>query len=473
MRGQENPSPGGEMFNPGMSEHSKTTTYALIGALVLALVGLEAFIGVQSVRLGDNEAAFRIGPMLALAAVAAYVSLMKIEYGILLLPVAGVAVPFSVGTGTQSVVVAALIFGGFLIGLWLTGVFLRREPIIVGRMVTLPALGFLLTAILSTIWGDVARSAIVYVWPTFGQVQLATLGVFVISIGILLLVMHSVREVRWIEYLVWILMALGAVTVVGYMLREGQDLPGVRVGGLFSMWIISLAYGQALFNRQLPYWGRAGLLLLAAVWIYRRFFLESAWLSGWLPALVAIVVISLLRPRLLSLLVLGAVAVAGLTQYDSIYITHLLGSESGGNMMRLEIWSLNLELMKDHLLLGVGAAGYAPYYMTFFPNQAYSSHSNYLDILSQTGLIGSFFFAWLFVSLGVAGLQARRKWTTGFAAGFVNGTLGAMAGLVVAMALGDWLIPFAYNQTIAGFRHTLHSWVFLGALASFRYLRSE
>ncbi|MGQ9675834.1 MAG: O-antigen ligase family protein [Chloroflexota bacterium] len=461
------------MFDLGISGRSRVATYALMGVLALAVFGIEAFIGLQSTRFGDNEAVFQIGTMLALAALAAYAPLVKIEFGILLLPIVAVAAPFSVGTGTQSVLVAVLILGGYLIAIWVARMFLRLETVKVGAMVTVPALGFLVVAILATIWSNVERPAIVAVWPTFGLVQLATLGVFIVSVGILLLVMHNVREMRWIEYLVWILMVLGAVTVAGYFLHEGRDLPGVRVGGLFSMWVIALAYGQALFNHRMPYWGRAGLLLLAAVWVYRRFFLESSWLSGWLPALVAIVVISILRPRPLSLLVLVAVAVAGLAQFDYIYATQVLSVERGGNFLRLEIWAQNLELIKDHLLLGTGAGGYAPYYMAFSRDQAYSSHSNYLDICAQTGLIGSFFFLWLLTSLGIVGFRARRKWTTGFAAGFVNGAIGALMGLAVAMALGDWLIPFAYNQTIAGFRHTVHSWIILGALASLLYSRSE
>jgi hypothetical protein len=48
-----------------------------------------------------------------------------------------------------------------------------------------------------------------------------------------------------------------------------------------------------------------------------------------------------------------------------------------------------------------------------------------------------------------------------------------LLGLIVAMAMGDWFIPFVYNQTIAGFRFTVHSWVFLGFLASLAITRPE
>ena len=33
----------------------------------------------------------------------------------------------------------------------------------------------------------------------------------------------------------------------------------------------------------------------------------------------------------------------------------------------------------------------------------------------------------------------------------------------VGMALGDWVLPFVYNQTIAGFDHSAYTWLMLGA----------
>jgi hypothetical protein len=32
--------------------------------------------------------------------------------------------------------------------------------------------------------------------------------------------------------------------------------------------------------------------------------------------------------------------------------------------------------------------------------------------------------------------------------------------------LGDWVLPFAYNQTIVGFDHSVYTWLFLGGMVS-------
>jgi len=39
-------------------------------------------------------------------------------------------------------------------------------------------------------------------------------------------------------------------------------------------------------------------------------------------------------------------------------------------------------------------------------------------------------------------------------------------GCVAALALGDWLIPFAYTQTISGFDHSVFSWLFMGMIGA-------
>ncbi len=34
------------------------------------------------------------------------------------------------------------------------------------------------------------------------------------------------------------------------------------------------------------------------------------------------------------------------------------------------------------------------------------------------------------------------------------------------MGLGDWLFPFVYTQTIAGFDYAVYSWVLLGGIVT-------
>jgi O-antigen ligase len=159
--------------------------------------------------------------------------------------------------------------------------------------------------------------------------------------------------------------------------------------------------------------------------------------------------------------------------FAQAYDNQISGDESQGNMTRLDVWSHAIAVIGDQILLGLGPAGYAPYYMTYSPDQALSSHSGYLDILAQTGLVGSLFFLWFLVALFRLAFAARRRWTEGLPAGLAHGGLAGLAGMTVAMALGDWVIPFVYNQTLAGFRYTLHSWIILGAVAALASMRDS
>jgi len=83
---------------------------------------------------------------------------------------------------------------------------------------------------------------------TFTQIQLGGLSVFVLSA-------HYLAGSR--QWDARIALATGAdlgvsgnraIAIAGFGLRAQHDLPGFAVGGLYSLWIVALAYGQALFT---------------------------------------------------------------------------------------------------------------------------------------------------------------------------------------------------------------------------------
>jgi O-antigen ligase len=137
------------------------------------------------------------------------------------------------------------------------------------------------------------------------------------------------------------------------------------------------------------------------------------------------------------------------------------------------LWEINFELIRNHPLFGVGPAGYAPYYMTYHPTSAMSTHNNYFDILAQTGVVGFLAFFWMmgtFLWTGFKvqrGYRRKRNFEEAFSKAILAGGLGAMA----AMMLGDWVLPFAYNQTITGFDNAAYTWMFLGAIISLYHIQ--
>jgi O-antigen ligase len=135
---------------------------------------------------------------------------------------------------------------------------------------------------------------------------------------------------------------------------------------------------------------------------------------------------------------------------------------------------VNWRVTGDHLLLGTGPAGYAAYYMSLFPQEATATHSNYVDIIAQTGIVGMGFFVWFLVAMGVT---ARRAWRRvpkdGFMQALAAGCAGGYAAVVTAMSLGDWLLPFAYTQGINGYDYTVWGWVFMGVLVGMSHYQNR
>ena len=93
-----------------------------------------------------------------------------------------------------------------------------------------------------------------------------------------------------------------------------------------------------------------------------------------------------------------------------------------------------------------------------------STHSNYVDTLAQFGIPGSIGLLGLLGSLSVAGVGALRRLDDERDRVACAVALAGLPALAVAMTLGDWLIPFVYNQTIAGFDHSVYSWLMLAML---------
>src|SRR5690606_26296020 len=154
--------------------------------------------------------------------------------------------------------------------------------------------------------------------------------------------------------------------------------------GVWPMWIMSLAYAQVLYNERLKLWHKVGLAALCAVIVYRFFFLGAAiaWVSGWAPLMTAIIAITVIRSRKLTLALLVVALVFIYVERDYLYEAIFVEAEEDGSYERLELWQTNINLVTKHWLFGTGPAGYAVYYMTYNPGDARSTHNNYFDVLS-------------------------------------------------------------------------------------------
>ncbi len=411
----------------------------------------------------------RISPELILISMAALPVVILVfnqpEWAVLAILVTAAFVRFSIGTGTQSRIVASLLATAAFTGLWLVRMLVLDRRLHLKRASTnLPLLALVLVACVSLFWSNAFRDPLVYVSSTWPLVQLGGLAVTVLLPGAFFLTANSISEVRWLKILWGLFLSVGVLALVSYFLRV--RLSFLNTGGLFSLWFVVTTYAQALFNKKLPLWLRLVLLGLVGAWVYVYFVRWISWLTGWLPSLAGLSVVSLLKSRRLFLVVVLLIALyVGLNwSYYGGSVFAAEREESG--VTRLAAWQQNWRVTGKHLLFGTGPAGYAAYYMSYFPTEAMATHNNYLDILSQFGLAGLLLCLWFLATLGWTGyrLSRRLKGRADFSEGLANGALAGWAGSVLAMALGDWMFPFVYTQTIAGFDYAVYSWIFLASI---------
>jgi O-antigen ligase len=252
------------------------------------------------------------------------------------------------------------------------------------------------------------------------------------------------------------------------------DAIPVNVDGLFAMWVVAISASWALFDRQLAWWLRVGLLGLVFLWVYWSFGLNASWLAGWLPGVVALAVVAWRRSSRL-LIVFSLFFVVAIVM-NTEYLERTLEAERQTSLLtRLDAWQQNWLVTREHLLFGTGPGGYAAYYISYFPTMAMATHNNYIDILAQTGLLGLSMLVWFLASLIRSGLRvARRLQGRGdFSEAIANAALAGTVGAVVIAAFGDWLMPFAYTQGITGFDHAVYTWMFMGMILAVDRLTSN
>jgi O-antigen ligase len=241
------------------------------------------------------------------------------------------------------------------------------------------------------------------------------------------------------------------------------------------MWASALILALLLFCRDFTKWERLLMWLVLGGWFYRLFVLTITRISAWLPAVIAMLIIVFIYSRkwffFLGLIALIFIVLNYQFLYDSIVVAKQAEGTLDGNTSRDKLWGQALKVAVINPILGTGPAGYANYYMTYYRDLALSTHNNYLDMLLQYGLLGTGAFLWVcFTFIRELGRFIKVHAVGSFERAFTIGAFAGMVGVMPAMWLGDWFIPFAYNQTITGFNYTGYSWLFGGLALALGYI---
>ena len=432
--------------------------------IVLAIIGYSLLLGALA---GSGRMLFAfllLGlPLGALAC--AFVS-RYFRTAVLLLPITALAIPISIPTGTYTVLPISLLIVILLSFIWLASMFIREwkiKPSPLNR----PMISFCLVCIISLVWGIIWRDPILIDVPRFIIVQLGALSAIVMSISSALLIGNFVSSVAHLKYFLGTFILFCSLMTITQIFHIQQNF--LNDQGLWGLWMIAPVYGILICQRGLRWYIRLLLVLGIILNLYQTMIVNADWLSGWVPNIVAIFAITFFRSRkaFFVMLIIGIVIVLSARSFfDKVANDNI----DDGSLERITLWEQNWRVVSAHWLFGTGPAGYALYYMTYYKEDARSTHNNYLDILAQFGFSGMIVWLWLAVASIREGWNLIKLAPPGFLRTLAIISTGGWIGAMASMMFGDWVLPFAYNATVSGFKFTVYSWLFLGTLISIRHL---
>ena len=304
--------------------------------------------------------------------------------------------------------------------------------------------------------------------------QLGSLTLYILSFGLFLYAANQINDVVWLKRLTFLYIGVAFLYVFKWVLPPWGPVADVlftrgAFGSLLWMWLVILSFSQAVYNRDLPLSWRLGLggVLLATLYVCVLKLWD--WNSGWMPACVAIGVILLASVPRLGIFA-SALAVIGIIYKMQDVFQSMMGGDNAYSLStRLEAWGIVWKISTPNLVLGLGPANYY-WYTPLFPIRGWSvsfnSHSQYIDLIAQSGFLGLFCFIWFFGVLGILAWRLRGRVHDGFSYAFTLGAIGGVAGTFTSAALGDWVLPFFYNIGMTGFRTSMLSWLFLGGFVA-------
>lgn len=424
-------------------------TTVILASMVVSFWGSPVILSLLLVLLGG------VAVVLAL--------LRQPNLGFILIFLGGMFVKFTGPSGLN----AATVMVAIMLGLWIMEMFVvQRNFQFVQSQTMIPIITFLVISTLAFLVSQIPWFVFAHQAPLTAQI--GGFAIFVFSVGGMLLSAHLIKDIRWLKIIVWAFIGLSApymLSFFGPLSFIGRFYQrGLITQSMFWTWLVALALSQVIYNNELTRRTKVILLVLVGLTFYATIGYGYDWKSGWVPSLVAVIILIGLRYRKLIVFGVPVVVIAAL-----YIIVDLLASEDYSWGTRVDAWRIVLEISRISPFFGMGFANYY-WYTPLFPirgwHVSFNSHSQFVDLIAQTGYLGLLCFFWIFFSIGRLSWNLANKLPDGFARAYAYGTFAGIIATLVAAFLGDWVLPFVYNVGLPGFRGSILPWIFLGGVIS-------
>jgi hypothetical protein len=432
------------------------------------LVIVATMLGAFVVAYWGTEVVF-LGLFVGVVGLTGLLILMRqLKLGYFLVLLGGMFIPFEGPGGFNASILMVIL----ICVLWLLDMFVvKREFKFVSSRAIRPAVYLMAVSVVAFGMGQIP-------WFAFGQqapfdAQLGGFAIYFFSLATMIMTANLITDTRWLKAIVWTFLGLGALYVVGNAANlaavDGVYQEGVYANSMFWTWMVALTLGQALFNDALSRRNRILLFGIFAATFFVAFVQQNDWKSGWVPPAVVVIVLFALRYKKLILLGVPLAAI-----YGGFVVQKLISTDAYSWETRVDAWLVVLNMSKASPLFGLGFANYY-WYASLFNLRGYylqfNAHSQYVDLIAQTGIAGLLCFLWILFEVGVLSWVLKDKVGDGFSRGYVYSMVGGVAGVVMAAFLVDWVLPFAYNIGLEGFRASILPWIFFGGLISLEQIR--
>lgn len=222
--------------------------------------------------------------------------------------------------------------------------------------------------------------------------------------------------------------------------------------------------------------------LLALYIFFVLFVIGAEWVSGWLGAGVALLIVSAhANPRLLriALILIGLVVTLNFGYfYQKIYKENFYGAGPTHDRTRAgQMGTFNNDRLRmlgasmryaSTFPLGIGPGNYRSYNQYFGQINVWntttftSAHGTYAQTLSETGFGGFIGLMWILIASGSMLRRFYRSAAPGPIRVYLLGTWGGVIGIFCASFNGDYLFPTYHNGGLGHFGVCLYSWMAIG-----------